>query len=111
LPAEPYLTGGVLVLNGMHLLASVHPTRAIYQPLAPITTLTGNISNLKQKIVFHVLVSKPVRFLFYYFVLMLCNLYSLKGEVILVLIYAVKHYAMKAYGEWRYSFTVLDTRH
>jgi hypothetical protein len=35
MPAESYLTGGVLVLNGVHLLASVHPTRAIYQPLTP----------------------------------------------------------------------------
>jgi hypothetical protein len=35
LPAKPYLTRGLLVLSGVHLLASVHPTRAIYQPLTP----------------------------------------------------------------------------
>jgi hypothetical protein len=35
LPAETYLTGGVVVLNGVHILVLVHPTRAIYQPLTP----------------------------------------------------------------------------
>jgi hypothetical protein len=35
LSADPYLTGGILVLNDVLLLASVHPTRAIYQPLTP----------------------------------------------------------------------------
>jgi hypothetical protein len=43
MPAEPYLTGDILVLDGVHLLASMHPTSAIYQPLTPkichLTTL------------------------------------------------------------------------